>query len=285
MRREGFCPATHPLTKESFFMSARTARLSLALLFATPLVVAPLGAQGVEYSAGTNKYRVTTTTKGTQTTPAGAASFEVSIKEQVTVNVMRHTKDTVMATMVLDSLALTSSSGPLPDASKLIGAKWVSLISPTGKFYTTQAPAGADPQLAQVMDGVAHFLPSFRGNLAAGNAWSDTTTGKVSQQGMEVDRTSIANFKVLGDTVIAGQKAMRIERVTNVKAGGMGNMQGTPVTMETTGRSNGMFFVTPMGVYLGMSSTDDVNVKITIVSQGAEVNIKQLVQNKVEAIK
>ncbi len=43
--------------------------------------------------------------------------------------------------------------------------------------------------------------------------------------------------------------------------------------------------MTPNGVYLGSTSTDDVNVKITIVSQNAEISIKQLVQNKVEAIK
>jgi hypothetical protein len=78
---------------------------------------------------------------------------------------------------------------------------------------------------------------------------------------------------------------VKIERVTSVKAGGMGSMQGTPVTMETTGNSNGALYVSPKGVYLGSQSTDDVNVKITIISQNAEISIKQLVQNKVEAIK
>ena len=266
-------------------MSARSARLSLALFLAAPIVAGPLGAQGLEYAAGTNKYRVSTTTKGTQTSPGGSQSFEVGIKEQVTVNTMRHAKDTVMATMTLDSIALTSTGGPVPDASKLVGARWVSLVSPTGKFYSTQAPAVTDPQLGQIVEGVARFLPNYRGSLAQGSTWSDTTTGKVNQGGMEVDRTSISNFKVAGDTTIAGEKAVKIERVTSVKAGGMGSMQGTPVTMETTGNSNGALYVSPKGVYLGSQSTDDVNVKITIISQNAEISIKQLVQNKVEAIK
>lgn len=266
-------------------MSARSARLSLALFLAAPLMAAPLGAQGLDYAAGTNKYRVSTTTKGTQTAAGNSQSFELGLKEQVTVNTMRHAKDTVMATMTLDSIAITTTAGPVPDVSKLVGAKWVSLVSPTGKFYSTQAPAVTDPQLAQVMESVARFLPNYRGNLAQGSTWSDTTTGKVNQQGMEMERTSISNFKVVGDTTIAGQKAVKIERVTNVKAAGMGNMQGTPVTMETVGNSNGALFVSPKGIYLGSLSTDDVNVKIMIISQNTEISIKQLVQNKVEAIK
>jgi hypothetical protein len=267
-------------------MSVRSARFTMALLVAAPLAAAPLRAQNVEYAAGTQTFRVNTSTKGTQTTPAGSANFEVGIKEQVTVNVMRHAKDTVMATMTLDSISLTSTAGPVPDASKLVGAKWVSLLSPSGKFISTQAPAvGVDPQLSQITEGVARFLPSYRGPLAQGSTWADTTTGKVTQQGIEVDRTIISNYKVSGDTTISGQQAARIERVTSVKAAGVGTLQGMPVAMETTGNSNGAFYVSKKGVYYGSSSTDDINVKITIVSQNAEIGIKQLVQTKIEAIK
>ena len=266
-------------------MYARNARLSVALLVAAPLAAA-LHAQGVEYAAGTTKYRISTTTKGSQSGPSGASTaFEVGIQEQITVNLMKHARDTVMATFTLDSIAI-KSAGPIPDVSKLVGAQWVSLVSPTGKFYSAKAATvSVDPQLTQILEGLKTFLPSYRGGIATGSTWSDTTSGKVSQQGMDLDRVSVSTFKVAGDTTIGGQKALRVERVTTVKAAGSGTMQGTPVMMETTGTSNGAFVLAPKGVYLGGSSTDDVSVKITILAQNAEFNIKQVAQNKVETIK
>ena len=266
-------------------MTVRSARLSMALLVAVSVVAAPLRAQGVEYAAGTTRYRISTTTKGTQTSPMGNASFDVGLQQQVSVNLMRHTKDTVMATMTIDSIAL-KSSGPAPDVSALVGKKWISLISPTGKFFRAKGPDGAiDPALGQISEAVSHLLPVYRGNLVAGMTWADTVSGKVNQQGMDVDRTVVTAYKVSGDTTISGEKAIRVERTANVKAAGSGTMQGTPVTMETVGVSNGAFFLTPKGVYLGGANTDDVNLKITILAQNAEINIKQVAQTKTEAIR
>ena len=267
-------------------MSVRSARLSLALLIAAPVVVTPLSAQGVEYAAGTTKYRISTTTKGTQSSPMGNGNFEVGIQQKVTVNLMKHAKDTVMATITIDSIAL-QTQGPAPDVSTLVGKHWVSLISPTGKFYSAKAvEAGTlDPALAQITEGVSHMLPAYRANLAAGMTWADTVSGKVNQQGMALDRTTVTSYKVSGDTTIGGQKAIRVERSMNVKAAGSGTMQSQPVTMETIGNSTGAFFVTPKGVYLGGTNSDDVNLKITIIAQNTEITIKQVAQTTTEAIK
>jgi hypothetical protein len=266
-------------------MSVRSARLSLALLLAAPLAVAPLRAQGVEYAAGTTKYRISVTTKGTQSSPMATGDFEVGLQQQITVNLMKHAKDTVMATITIDSIALKSSS-PAPDVSQLVGKHWVSLISPTGKFYSAKAVEGAtDPMLAPITEGVSRILPSYRSNLTAGMTWADTVSGKVSQQGMDLDRTSVTTYKVSGDTTIGGQKALRVERSSNVKAAGSGTTQNTPVTMETVGNSTGAFFLTPKGVYLGGKNTEDVNLKITILAQNTEITIKQVVQTLTEAIK
>lgn len=265
-------------------MTVRIARLSLALCIAAPLVATPLRAQGVEYAAGTTRYHLTTTTKGSQTSPMGNADFEVGVEQKITVNVMRHAKDTVMATITLDTIAL-KSSGPSPDLSKLQGAKFVSLISPTGKFYSTINPAGIDPMLAQLTESISRILPSFRTNLAAGYAWSDTTADKVTQQGLDLDRNTVTAYKVAGDTMIAGERAFRIDRTTSVKAAGSGTMQGTPISMESVSSSSGAFFMTPKGVFLGGNNADDVDVKITILAQNVEVNIKQKGQTRIEAIK
>lgn len=265
-------------------MIARSARLFAALLVAAPFATAPLSAQGVEYAPGTTKYRITTATTGSQSSPMGSANFEVSIHQDLTVNLMRHAKDTVMATMTIDSIAL-NSNGPAPDPSTLRGSKFVSLLSPTGKFYSTKGPDGIDPQLAQLADVVARFIPSHRGNIAQGTAWADTTSGKVTQAGMSVDQTTVTNYKVDGDTTIAGQKAVRISRTTSVKAAGSGNMNGSPVTMETTGTRAGAFFITDSGHYLGGNSIDDVVLKITILAQNVEVTVKSNAKMQVEAIK
>jgi len=269
-------------------MTVRTARLSAALLFAAPLAVSLLHAQGVEYAAGTTRYRVSANAKGSQTSPMGSADFQVGVQEQITVNVMKHAKDTLMATMTLDSIAFQSSAGQVPDPSKMTGARFVTLMSLTGKFYSSKAPDGIDPALRQLTDGIGRFLPAFRGNVANGVTWADTITARVPVQGVDMDRTSVSSYKVSGDTTIGGQKAFRVQRITTSKATGSGAMQGTPVTMETSGTSAGAFFITPKGVFLGATSTDDENTKITVLAQNAqnvEISVKQNVQTKVEAIK
>ncbi|MEO8619936.1 MAG: hypothetical protein ABI625_02650 [bacterium] len=265
-------------------MTVRIARLSAALLFAAPLAGAPLIAQGVEYAPGISKFRITTATSGSQTTPAGTANFEVGVDEKITVNLMKHAKDTVMATLTLDTISI-NSAGPKPDLSKLMGAKFISLVSPTGKFYSVKGPEGLDPQLSQITDGVGKFLPVFHANLATGQTWSDTLSGKVTQMGMEMDRTSVSNFKVEGDTTIGGEKAFKIARTMSAKGAGSGNMQGTAVTMEMAGTSAGAFYITPKGAYLGSIAKDDVNIKLTVLAQNMEITIKQIGTTKTEPIK
>src|SRR5258705_701959 len=103
-----------------------------------------LGAQEVEYAAGTTRYRVSTTTKGTQSTPIGNSGFELGMRQQLTLNLARQSKDTMRATVTLDSIALTGA-GAVTDVSSLMGAKFVSLVSPTGRVYSTQVPANEDP--------------------------------------------------------------------------------------------------------------------------------------------
>ena len=265
-------------------MTARSILTSAASLLLAPLIAAPLRAQGVEYATGTMKYHLSTTTKGSQTSPMGSQDFQIDAQQQLTVNLSKQAKDTLVATVTLDSLSMKGAQGA-PDLSRLLGSKFVTLISPTGKLYSTKPPEGGDPMLAQVTESVARFLPSYRRDMKTGMTWSDTTTGKVSQQGMEVDRTIVANYKVLGDTTIAGENALKVERISNLKAAGSGTAQGTPVSLESATVSNAVFFVTPKGVYLGGRQSDDVNVKITIIAQGAEISIKQKAQSTIETIK
>ena len=265
-------------------MVARSTRLTLVLILATPLGVA-ISAQAPEYSAGTMKYRVVTNAKGSQISPMGSQSFEVGLREQLTVDLMKQAKDTVMATITVDSIAFSSTAGPAPDVSGARGAKFVNMISPTGTVYSTRPPAGLDPALAQITEGINHFLPAYRAHLAKGVTWSDTTKGKITQQGLELDRTIVSNYSVAGDTTYAGQKAIKINRITNTTATGSGSAGGMPINMVTTGTGTSVYFISPKGAFLGATSADEVDSKITVISQNVEIGVKQSVQSTVDAIK
>lgn len=260
-------------------MLARTALVSAALLAAA----APLAAQHVEYASGTTRYRVSTTTKGSQTTPLGSSDFQLGVQQEITLNLSRQAKDTLLATVTLDSISLTGA-GSMADVSALKGAKFVTLVSPTGRVYSARTLESANPLVAQLAEGVARFLPAYRAELRTGATWSDTTSGKVTQQGMDLDRTVVSNYTVEHDTTIAGVKAFKVARVTSVTANGSGKPQGTPVSMESSSTSNGAFFVSADGVFLGGSSNDDVNLKLTILAQGAEIKMKQIAQTLIEPI-
>ncbi len=265
-------------------MTDRFARLAAALLFSAPLASVTLGAQSVELAPGTMRYRLVGVTKGTQTTPAGSQSFEVGVLQQITVNLAKTSKDTVKATMTLDTIDVKSQTGG-PDLSKLKGAAFIAMMSPTGKVYSAKGPDGLDPVLGQVVEGVTRILPTFRTNLVKGYSWSDTATTKSNQQGIDVSRTTVTKFTVAGDTTIAGQKALKVDRVTSIKAGGAGSMGGTALTMESEGSSIGAFYITVAGVYLGSNANDSLSTKMSVVGQNYEVLIKQNGTTNVEAIK
>ncbi len=265
-------------------MIRRSALLPLALLLAAPIATAPLCAQALEYAPGTTRYRISTTTKGSQSSPMGNQNFEIGLQQQVTLAVAKQAKDTLRATVTLDSVTYRSSGGNA-DVTQLRGAKFVSFVSPSGKLYSSKAPEGVDPQLSQISESVSRFLPSYHGTLAKGATWADTTTGKVLQQGMEVMRTTVSSYQVTGDTVIAAERAFRVERRTNVNAAGTGTMQGTPITMESRSTSTGSFLLGVGGHYLGGTSNDDVTLRITILARNEDINIKQSAQTTIDAIR
>jgi hypothetical protein len=107
----------------------------------------------------------------------------------------------------------------------------------------------------------------------------------MNQQGMDVDRTIISNYTVEGDTTIAGEKAFKVARVTTAKAVGSGNSQGTPVSLESSSTSNGAFFLSARGEFLGGSSTDDVDLTLKILAQGAEISMKQNAHTTIEPVR
>jgi hypothetical protein len=264
-------------------MTVRQLALPVALLLVAPLAASPLHAQGVEYAPGTTHYRISTLTKGSQTSPMGSQEFQMDVKQLLTVNLARQAKDTVVATITLDSVDIQSAQGK-QDLSRLLGSKFVTYVSPTGKLYSTKPPAGDDPMLTQMTEGVARFLPTYRRDVRAGMAWADTTNDKVSQQGLELNRTIIASYKVLGDTTVSGEKAFKVSRLSKVKAAGSGTASGQPISVESATTSDAVFFLSPKGKYLGGRQNDDIEAKVTVLAQNAEINVKQTATSTIEAV-
>jgi hypothetical protein len=107
----------------------------------------------------------------------------------------------------------------------------------------------------------------------------------VMQQAMEVERTVIVDYRVLADTVVAGERAFRVQRHSAMTAAGSGSPNGTAVTLQSATTSDGAFFLSPAGVYLGSDSRDDIQLKLVIAPQGAEINVKQKAVQTVRAIR
>ena len=54
--------------------------------------------------------------------------------------------------------------------------------------------------------------------------------------------------------------------------------------MESATTSDAVFFLSPKGKYLGGHQNDDINVKVTILAQNAEINVKQQASSTIEAL-
>ena len=66
------------------------------------------------------------------------------MRQQLTLNLARQSKDTMLATVTLDSIALDGADDAA-ELGALRGAKFVSLVSPTGRVYSTQSPREPEP--------------------------------------------------------------------------------------------------------------------------------------------
>lgn len=251
-------------------MKVRTT-VALAALLVTAFGVDAAGAQSFEYATGASRYKLVTQQKITQEAMGQKQDIEANGEQILSVNVARKSKDTLSVTIVVDSISLTNSVMGATDVSGIKGAKFSSLIAPNGVVYSTSAPdSGAAANLG---DELARFLPRVTGKLAMGATWTDTLSGKVKQQGLDVERTVITRSKVVGDTTIAGEKAWKIERNSDVKMSGSGTTQGQPISMEGTSTGTGNLYVSPKGTFLSSNSKEDVKMKITLISNGMEIGM------------
>jgi hypothetical protein len=265
-------------------MFARPSRLALALALALPTAVS---AQGFEYAPTTAQYRLTSTTKGAQEAMGQKQEFESSNSQLLSITVARPSKDTVAMTAVIDSITAVGPMGMVPPGlDKLLGVKVSAKLSPFGAVYSSEGPKDTTiANVAQITDEMGRFLPRIRGKLTAGSSWTDTTTGKVKQNGIDIDRQVVAKYTVAGDTTIGGEKAWKITRETTTSLSGSGAPQGQPMTMEGVSNGKGTLFMSQKGVFVGSTSEDQANIKITLAANGMEIGVTTTANTKVEKVK
>ena len=102
---------------------------------------------------------------------------------------------------------------------------------------------------------------------------------------MQLDRTIVSNYRVVGDTTIGGERAVRVRRVTSSKATGAGNMQASAMNLEMNSAGTGTYFVTTRGAFLGGTSSDDITTRITVLPQNIQIGVKQSAETRINQIK
>jgi hypothetical protein len=250
------------------------------------VTASPLSAQRFEYAPGTSQYRLTAVNKLTQEAQGQKLEQEVTSEQKLTVVLGRQSRDTLSFAMTLDSARVQMSAGPPPDLTALLGLKVTGALSPIGVMYTTKRPEGPGSEMAgPIAEEMTRFLPRLRPALAVGATWTDTTSGKVNQMGISLDRTVITTSKVVGDTTYAGERAWRIDRTTQATFAGSGTSQGQPLTMEGSSKGADNLFVAPNGTYLGGLLSNAATIKVTLVANGMEVGLAQSQNTTITRVK
>jgi hypothetical protein len=263
-------------------MFARTSLVALALAVALP---ARADAQGFEYAPGTVQYRITQSTKAAQEAMGQKQEFESSSLQLITVALARQSKDTLTLVATIDSVSDVGPMGPTPGLDKLIGLKADAKLSPAGALYTVSVKDSSIKGAIGVADGVGRFLPKIRGRLTPGSSWSDTSSGKVKQSGLDVDRQTISRFAVVGDTTVGGERSWKLTRHDSTTMSGSGTAQGQAMTMEGTSIGSGFLFVSQKGAFVHAEGTEQQKIKVVLSANGLEINVVQSTNSKIEKVK
>ena len=263
-------------------MFVRINRVALALSVALPPIAA---AQGFEYAAGTAQYRVTQKVHAIQEAMGQKQEIDNTVGMIVSTKVDRPSKDTLLLTSVLDSVSVSSPMGVMPGMDRLMGLKVVTKLSPAGvKYSAVGATDDSIPGASQFVEGLSTLLPKIR-SMTKGATWTDTTTGKIKQGGLDLDRREIATYTFAGDTTVGAEKAYKINRDGSQTMSGSGAAQGQAMTMEGTANTKAVFVVSQKGVLLGGEGTEDSAAKIVLAANGMEVGITRASTLKLEKLK
>ena len=112
-----------------------------------------------------------------------------------------------------------------------------------------------------------------------------STSGVVpAANGAEVTRSAVAIYTVAGDTMLAGEKAWRINVASKAKITGKGQQMGTDYTINGGSVGTGTAYVSSKGIYLGMDSVDNQDLTVVVEAAGLIIPVTTMTKTKVEKI-
>lgn len=263
-------------------------RSVLATAVLTLVLPPAAAAQGFEYAPGAAQYKVTQTTKAAQEMMGQKQEGQTNAMQLFTLTLTRPSKDTVLASYVIDSVYATTAMGTTqPFLDRYKGMKVEVRANPTGtNVFSVKGPTEAEvPNSGTVVLSLGGFLPRMRGTIARGATWTDTVSGKINQSGIELDRKVISRIEVLKDTTIGGASAWKLQRNDSTTLAGTGNSASGPMSMEGTVKGSSTFFMTPKGALLGASGTDNSSLRVVLAANGMEIIVTTSVETKVEKVR
>lgn len=253
-------------------------------------VAAPAAEAQFAYSPSAQRYRLEQVVEATQEMGGQSMSNTISTTQILGVQVAR-AGDSLAVTFTVDSVGISTPIAAMQaqaqaEADKLIGKQVTGTLTPLGEVTSMKGPAadsaGNDEQLSS---GFRNFFPRFpNSSLAAGMSWTDTTSARFANNGIDGTSTSIVTYTVEGDTTVAGKQAWRVTQKGTVTTNGMGNTQGQELALSGGGTMKGTAVVSKDGVYLGGDSSLEQSMTVQVIAMNVEVPITQSITSKVRVV-
>lgn len=253
---------------------------ALVALLAASTLEAQDAAAG--YAPGTHRYRVTREARSSQEVAGTVQSGTVTTLEELTLDLRAAARDTLRFTVTIDSAARLSDMPGAGDTPPVKGRRISGRISSGGSFHDFDPESAADAEMAS---GYRSFLPRLPAQpLGPGLTWTDTVQTPLTQAGIQGTTRTIIVSRVVGDTIIAGRKAWRVERTGTLTMSGTGNQDGTDLILTGAGTATGISHIAAGGVYLGGTSNQELALTVEVPAASMRIPIRQTAVTRVERI-
>lgn len=241
----------------------------------------------ITYAPATARYHLISVISRDQTVQGQHHSLRITNEQQVSVRITAHARDTLDFSYTIDSSHITADPPvDIPDVSKMVGTSVHGTMSRAGKIYTyTSSVQDNDPDGQNLVHGMTRFLMVLPSDAHVGSTWADTTKSTVRQNGSNLELSTVATARILGDTVYAGQKAWRVQRTLDLTLVGNQSQLGTITDLNGKGTGTGMYYLSARGLYLGSVSTQTMHIVIKPEGGTESVPVDQVVTATVELVK
>jgi len=253
-------------------LGRQAARQAVQPVAPSPAYAAGLGAMvapgAFVYAPGTRHYRITSVDTRTQDQAGGRAPFEFSTTttQFVTLTLAARARDTLGLTLVLDSVAVTSTlDAPAADVQGFRGSRMEGTMSPQGKLYVFAPPASVtDTKIIALYRAFARFLAAVPAQLGTGTTWTDSSSDSFKRGAFDLKTSTVTTSKVTADTTLAGQHAWRVERSAVISTTGEGLEKDKPIHLVADGTIRTVQFLSTSGVFIGSTGTQTSRMSMSM---------------------